>query len=270
MFLEYSFTLPGYDRPLTKEDDLYELPESFGVDWWHDTIWFNGVSMDMPGDSSEARTRGPNNGEILVTQNWRLDHEGVVLDGPMEIIWPIGKSVEPGYYRRSEHPEHWTDENHLQAPPEGCGIRFTYTPADLAASIKTEHPRVITDFDDVSIMTEEVTYSPLMTYITFKMEPNAQALAKFIEEHGEWQQDENGEPLWHYTGADVYGGWVSQMVLVDGKGNQLFPKMNGNSWYSEAWAEFDYPYIENMPDELYMAALDDTGAVDMDRTVKVK
>lgn len=272
LFLEYSFTLPDVDRAFTEADNLYELTEQYGVDWWNDTIWFNGVSMDMPNNSGEQRTPGTNNGEIIVTQNWRLDNENVTLNGPTEIILPIGKSVEKGYYIRSEHPERWEGQ-HKIAPPEGCGIRFTYTPGDLAASVKTEiRPQVGTQFEDVYILADEVTYSPLMTYITLRMNPDLQKLAKFMEENGIGPRDDStGEIMFPYTVWDMVGDWVSQMTLVDGEGKVLFPDIQGyNGGGGENRVEFDYPYIENIPDELYMAVVDDNGNVDMTRKVQVK
>ena len=271
LFMEYSFTLPGYDRVLTEEDGLYEIVRPYGVDWWCDSIWFNGVGMNMPNNSSEERTPGANNGEVIVSQNWRLDNEGVVLNGPTEIILPIGKAIEDqDYYQRSIHPEHWDENSERIAPPEGTGVRFTFDPGDVSAMIKTEHPRYAARFDEVTISVDEVVYTPIMTYITYKMSPNLEVLAKYMEEHGIGQRDEYGKLMFPYTGVNVYGEWVSQMALVDKDGKQLFPDFLGNNGCSDTWAEFDYPYMENPPEELYMAYVDQNGNVDMTKSVRVK
>ena len=61
------------------------------------------------------------------------------------------------------------------------------------------------------------------------------------------------------------------LALVDGSGKILFPESEG---YDGAWsegAEYVYPYLENMPPELWLAPVDEkTEGVNMSRAVLVK
>ena len=61
------------------------------------------------------------------------------------------------------------------------------------------------------------------------------------------------------------------LALVDGSGNIMFPDHEGADGYGADSAEFLYPYLENIPDELWMAPVDEeTESVDMSRAVLVK
>ena len=68
---------------------------------------------------------------------------------------------------------------------------------------------------------------------------------------------------------DIYTEWLTSLELVDGNGQQLFPGHYGSNGYGDTWAEYDYPYIENVPDELYLAPIMN-GVADMTQAVKVK
>lgn len=57
--------------------------------------------------------------------------------------------------------------------------------------------------------------------------------------------------------------------LVDGEGTELFPGRYGNNGYSDEWAEFLYPCIGDLPEELYLAPFVD-GRADLTQAVKVK
>ena len=118
---------------------------------------------------------------------------------------------------------------------------------------------------------KEAAFTPLMTYITLEMLPNAESVAAYKAEHGDGFYGEDGTLLWEYTGADVYGGWVSSLQLVDGNGTVLFPDHWGNNGYSAEWSEFTYPYMDaqNLPEELWLAPVED-GAADMTCAVRVK
>ncbi|HIU08369.1 MAG TPA: hypothetical protein IAD48_07485, partial [Candidatus Limiplasma pullistercoris] len=54
-----------------------------------------------------------------------------------------------------------------------------------------------------------------------------------------------------------------------GEGTELFPGHYGDNGYSDEWAEFLYPCIEDLPEELYLAPFVD-GRADLTQAVKVK
>ena len=96
-------------------------------------------------------------------------------------------------------------------------------------------------------------------------------MAAYIAENGAYYTDEDGNPLWERDGLDILDPWAMSLALVDGSGNILFPESEG---YDGAWAEgaeYVYPYLENMPSELWMAPVDEeTEGVNMSRAVLVK
>ena len=68
---------------------------------------------------------------------------------------------------------------------------------------------------------------------------------------------------------DVFGDWICSLRLVDGEGTELFPGRYGNNGYSDEWAEFLYPCIGDLPEELYLAPFVD-GSADLTQAVKVR
>ncbi len=124
--------------------------------------------------------------------------------------------------------------------------------------------------ENVTAQVSEVCYSPLMTYITLTLEGDPEAIAAYKAENGEGFYSEDGKTLlWEYGGMDVFGGWVNSLALVDGNGVPLFPNFSGSNGYGNEWAEYVYPYIEKVPEELYLAPLDGEEA-DMTQAIKVK
>jgi hypothetical protein len=75
--------------------------------------------------------------------------------------------------------------------------------------------------------------------------------------------------MWAYGSMDVFAGWVASLELVDGQGKLIFSERYGQNGYSSNTAEFLYPYLENIPDELYLAPVED-GVTDMSQAVRVK
>ncbi|MBR6860149.1 MAG: hypothetical protein IKM73_02330, partial [Acidaminococcaceae bacterium] len=116
---------------------------------------------------------------------------------------------------------------------------------------------------------KEAVFSPLMTYITLDLKVNPDSLAAFIKANGEGPKNEAGEVMWPYGGMDVFQDWVCSLELVDGQGNLVFPGHTGQNGYGNEWAEFLYPYLENIPAELYLAPIED-GVADMSQAVRVK
>ena len=223
----------------------------------------------MFGGSGGVTTGSDVPGEIIKTEYWRLDAGNVQLKDQVEISLPIGAKPDTSkYFPLFEHPE-WKDENgNFKMPDEGL-VSFTLDTGDMLDQVITEHPNIPLELPEATVKVSEAAFSPLMTYITLDLEANPDALAAFKAEHGEGWKDEEGNIIMPYTAMDVHGGWVSDLHLVDANGTQLFPGHYGCSGYGDSWAEYLYPYIESLPDELYLAPLVDWQA-DMTRAVRVR
>ncbi len=240
-------------------------PYEHGVGWWVDHFWIDGACMDMAANSGSSQSIGER-GEIIQTEYWRLDNLGVTLTGRVEIALPIGER-QP-LVTRAEHPEKFDASGNLLRPDKGL-VTFTLDTGDAFSRVVTETPRIPAVLADVTASVKEVSFTPLMTYITLELEVNPEAMKAFIAENGEGYVDEQGKLIFPYNGSDVFGGWVRSLELVDAQGRQLFPGHWGNNGYGSQWAEFLYPYIENLPGELWLAPVTD-GMGDLTQAVRVR
>ena len=248
----------------TAEEDL----EAHHVGWWIDALWLNGKEMEMPNNSGSVVSGSTVPGEIIHTEYWRLDNEGFSLNGPIQISLPIGERQDLSDYSKKNHPEKYDVDGSLKLPEKGI-VTFTYDAKDILAQVKTLHPEEEKVLPDVTAKVKEAVFSPLMTYITLDLKVNPDSLAAFIKANGEGPKNEAGEVMWPYGGMDVFPDWVCSLELVDGQGNLVFPGHTGQNGYGNEWAEFLYPYLENIPTELYLAPIED-GVADMSQAVRVK
>ena len=160
-------------------------------------------------------------------------------------------------------------------------VTFTYDAGDIQSRVKTFRPDKETVLPEVTAKVREAAFTPLMTYITLDLEANPEAMAAFIRENGENVVDEDGTVLWPYTPMDMFESWVWSLELVDKNGKLIFPGQQGCEGVGSEYAEFLYPYLENIPDELYLASVEETevdengdstgeAKVDMSHAVLVK
>ena len=281
LFLQYSYRIPDATEPLGEtmpetgslrwlDSEDYQPLDDRNVGWWIDHFWVNGQCMDMAANSGSEDHGSEVPGEIVRTEYWRLDNIDVALDGKVEIAMPIGERQPLEEYSFKNHPEKYDADRNLMKPEKGL-VTFTFDTKDTLDRVITFAPEQETVTPDVTLKVKEAAFTPLMTYITLEMQPNTESVAAYKAEHGEGFYSEDGTLLWEYTGADVYGGWVSSLQLVDGNGTVLFPDHWGNNGYNAEWAEFTYPYMDaqNLPEELWLAPVED-GAADMTRAVRIK
>ena len=121
----------------------------------------------------------------------------------------------------------------------------------------------------VESLITDLLFTPLMTYITLDLKVNPDVMAAYIQENGAGHKDDNGQVIFPFGGMDVFGDWVTSLELVDGDGTILFPGHHGQNGYGNEWAEFLYPYIETIPNALYLAPVKD-GTADMTQAVQIK
>lgn len=281
LFLQYSYRIPELADPLGEtmpetgslrwlDSEDYQPLDERNVGWWIDHFWVNGQCMDMAANSGSVKHGSEIPGEIVHTEYWRLDNIDVALDGKVEIALPIGERQPLEEYSYLQHPEKYDENRQLMKPDKGL-VTFAFDAKDTLNRVTALAPEQETVTPDVALKVQEAAFTPLMTYITLEMQANTESVAAYKAEHGEGFYGEDGALLWEYTGADVYGDWVSSMQLVDGNGTVLFPDHWGNNGYSADWAEFTYPYMDaqSLPKELWLAPMED-GVADMTRAVRVK
>lgn len=278
LFVRYSYKMNDVSKPLgasvngqegegINDDDLALLADH-QVGWWIDHLWIDGRCIDMP-ESSGATTDGSTEaGEIIQTEYWRLDNEGIVLNGKVKVSLPIGERQPISDYTKADHPEMYTADGELKEPTKGM-VSFVVDAANVEKLIHTENPNIPFTTEMGTVRVSEVCYSPLMTYITLKIDGSPDALAAYKEQNGEGYMDENGNLMWPFSTMDVYTEWLTSLELVDRNGQQLFPDHYGCNGYGDTKAEYIYPYIEKLPDKLYLAPIV-SGVADMTQAVKVK
>lgn len=271
LLLQYSYRMLDVDKAFGDSELTEEFMsnlDDLSVGWWIDNLWIDGKAMDMPNNSGAVMTGSDVPGEIVITEYWRLDNENVKLNGPVEISLPIGEKQPLSEYGRKNHPEKYDADGKLKLPDKGV-VTFTYEAKDVLSNIRILHPNEEKTLDEGAIKVSEAAFTPLMTYITLEMQVNSDAMSAYIAEHGEGHKDENGQVVFPYDGRDVLDDWLMSAELVDGQGTQVFPDHYGQNGYSSEWAEFLYPSMETIPDELYLAPIQD-GVADMSRAVRVK
>lgn len=278
LFIRYAYKMNDVNTPLgmhrtgkegdgVSEEDM-TLLTNHRVGWWIDHLWINGKCVDMPNSSGAITSGSTTPGELIQTEYWRLDNEGIMLNDKVNISLPIGERQSLSDYTKADHPEMYTDDGELKEPSKGI-VTFTLDTTGVENLVRIENPNIPFASEKGTVQVSEVCYSPLMTYITLKIDGSSDALSAYKEKNGEGYTDENGNLMWSFSTMDIYTEWLTSLELVDGNGQQLFPGHYGSNGYGDTWAEYDYPYIENVPDELYLAPIVN-GVADMTQAVKVK
>lgn len=281
LYLQWRYRMLDVDRTLGDPDEsgLYsddlQLLDEHNVGWWIDHIWINGKAIDMPANSAGDERGSSVPGEIIESWSYRLDNEDLYLpDGKIEISLPIGERQPLDDYSLLNHPEVYDEDGTLKLPEKGM-VTFQLK-TDMRSKVKVEKPEQWTEMPDLRACVSEADYTPIMMYVTLKLEGNPDSLARFIEENGEGYLDENGELLWPYSGMDVYGEWASGLTLVDGDGKEVFPGMQeeygfvyGCNGHGDNWAEYLFPYRESYPAEMWLAPMEN-GTADMTKAVRVR
>lgn len=258
----------GYDgRTLLLQYSCRDLDgQQADADWWTDHFWINGQSMDMPADSGAETTKTETPGEIVRTDYIRLDNENVQLSGSVTIGLPLGEKPDATYIKTLYNSE---IDGYTQ--PEQGLVVFSFNTGDVLSKVETLYPNVETVTDIVTVKATEAAFSPLMTYITLELAGNPDALDAYKAEHGEGYYNENGMLLFSFTSMDVHSDYLFSLTLVDESGTVLFPGYYGNNGMGDTWAEFLFPYIapENMPEQLYLAPVED-GIANMDEAIFIR
>ncbi len=251
---------PGsFVEGLTEEGN--ELKEARGAGWWYDQFWIDGkgVNLDVGAMQSVSGTAIP--GEIIETDYLPLYKAGISLQGPVRITLPIGTGPDLSELDPETHPEKYDAEGFLILPEQDV-VTFELDTKDILFQVRTFSPERETELSAFTAKVGKAAFSPLMTYITVDMALKPGALEAFIAE--------NGELMFRYGPYNVVTPWLESLTLVDGNGTALFPDAMGLEEHGEQTAEFQYPYMENLPEQLFLAPYDkDTGIADMSSAIPV-
>lgn len=276
LLLVYSYRIPDAElasgahqdgqRNFAYQESCMQLLRDRGVGWWIDHIWFDGRAMDMPGNSYGQTVIDVENGMLTEKQVYRLDHEGVTLNGPVEVSLPIGERQPLEAYSRKEHPEKYAEDGTLLLPDAGM-ITFTLE-AGHRSQVTVSTPDSPLVLDELTAKVTEAAFSPIMTYVTLSLEADPDALAAYKAENGEGIYDEDGRLIYAYDGTDLMAGWIYSLQLVDAQGRVLTTE-GGCNGFGVDWAEFVYPAQAELPDELWLAPVN-AGQADLTRAVRVR
>ena len=291
LLLQYSFRLPEAEKPLgvtaaevyedwlpegmTPDTWVYgvaegaeEMPAEHGVGWWIDDFWIDGRPVgDMPDGSGQYVTGTGVPGELIETDIWRLDNAGIFPEGKVRISLPIGERQDLDDYLREEHPEKYGEDGLLLLPERGV-VTFEFDAGDALPGLRAVRPETEIVLPEFTARVRETVFSPLATYIRLDLAVPDEVLEAYAARDGQ-ELDEDGEPLWPVGPMDVFGSWLDSLQLTDAEGNAVFPEFWGPAEYSDEDAEFVLPFLETVPEALFLTPVDDETGPDLSRAVPV-
>lgn len=271
LLLAYTYKFKNQTQVFPDDENPWgtgEMMQAHNVGWWIDNLWIDGKAVDMAWGSSGMTTGTGEPGEVQIIEYWWLDHEDVALEDEVEISLPIGECQE--LVTRSEHPELFDENGDRKLPDKGM-VTFTFDAGDAAKNVVVEHPNIETETGTLTAKITEAAYSPLLTYIEMAYEVKPEALEAFIAENGEGYKDGNGTLVHPFDAGDVMADdpWLSDLKLVDKDGKIVGDERLNIQMIGEKGAEFVIPYMEDMPDELYLAPVEKDSA-NMEQAVKLR
>lgn len=229
---------------------------------WVDRFWIDGKPIGMPNMSSGITVGSETPGELLFYNLYRLDQDGIFLRDTVMIGLPILNRVD-----LSSLPRDANGRSIL--PVDDAHVLSFSLDTSIKNGIQEESPNVETSFDGMTFKASKVTYSPIKLYITLDMDVSSEAIAAM----GEGIQDDQGNIIMAYTGADVASQWVYSANLVTKDGQRVFKHAEGfANGYQGADAKsvyFQFPYAEVYPDVMYLAPMEGDTA-DMTKAVRVR
>lgn len=258
----------SYVEGLTEEGN--GLLEAKQIGWWYDQFWIDGKGVDLAVGAMQSVSGSDIPGEIIETDYLPLYKAGVFLEGTVRISLPIGARPDLSEYDPEAHPEKFDADGFLILPETNV-VTFELDTKDILSRVRAFRPEQETELSGFTAKVSDAALTPLMTYITVEMNLKPGALEAFIAENGEGEKDENGQLIYKYGPINVVTPWLESLKLVDGNGTVFFPEQAGLEGNEAQKAEFMYPYMENLPESLFLAPYDEeTGKADMSRAVSVK
>lgn len=241
-------------------------PEDFSqwpVGWWTDNLWIDGQEVAMPGMSSSEMWAGDENGEVVVSEMYRLDQVGLFLSGDVRIALPIGE-------KQYQVGEEWTldmDENGKVREPEKGIVAFNLNcdapVRHYAAGEKATMP------DGTTVWVETADDTLMKLYVTVHFALSDAAREAYRAENGEGYVLLDSTVL-PFEDGDMVGAWMSNLTLVDEDGKPLRAHLGyGEGCWSLSNDAVGYVFAheEAYPAHLYLAPENMDGTVDMTRAI---
>lgn len=219
------------------------------VGWWTDNLWLNGQNVDMPGLSGGETWAGDENGEIVVSEMYRLDQVGVFLSGDVQIDLPIGEKQHYDY----EMWQSMLKEDGTFRKPDAGLVSFTLN-CDAPVTHYADGERVILP-DGTAAWVESADDTPVKLYVTVRYEISDAQRKAFRAENGEGYVFPDGTVM-PFDDVDMVGSWVYGLTLVDADGKPLRASLGygeGNWGVGSGVADYVFSHEDAYPEQVYLA-----------------
>lgn len=248
-------------RYLTNDD--MDAIASWPVGSWTDAIWINGHETDMPGMSGSKMWAGDEPGEVIFSEMYRLDQEGIALSGEARIALPIGQKQ----HQTREFIQANRLEDGTRPEPDAGMLSFSLN-ADAPVVHHAQGPTVVLP-DGSRVWLKQADDTLMKCYVTLGYEVSEQQKAAYTAQYGEGMIMEDGSIL-PWPDSEMLGAWPYRMTLVDKQGNALCQALS----YAEGlWGigngeiHYVFPHMEMAWEEIYVAPINSDGTVEMERAI---
>lgn len=245
-------------RRMLNEDEITAFDHA-PVGWWTDNLWLNGQNVDMPGLSGGETWAGDENGEIVVSEMYRLDQVGVFLSGDVQIDLPIGEKQHYDY----EMWQSMLKEDGTFRKPDAGLVSFTLN-CDAPVTHYADGERVILP-DGTAAWVESADDTPVKLYVTVRFEISDAQREAFRAENGEGYVFPDGTVM-PFDDVDMVGSWVYGLTLVDADGKPLRASLGygeGNWGVGSGVADYVFSHEDAYPEQVYLAPQTGEDSADM-------
>lgn len=245
-------------RRMLNEDEITAFDHA-PVGWWTDNLWLNGQNVDMPGLSGGETWAGDENGEIVVSEMYRLDQVGVFLSGDVQIDLPIGEKQHYDY----EMWQSMLKEDGTFRKPDAGLVSFTLN-CDAPVTHYADGERVILP-DGTAAWVESADDTPVKLYVTVRYEISDAQREAFRAENGEGYVFPDGTVM-PFDDVDMVGSWVYGLTLVDADGKPLRASLGygeGNWGVGSGVADYVFSHEDAYPEQVYLAPQTGEDSADM-------
>ena len=213
----------------------------------------------MPGLSGGETWAGDENGEIVVSEMYRLDQVGVSLSGDVQIDLPIGEKQHYDY----ETWQSMLKEDGTFRKPEAGIVSFTLN-CDAPVTHYADGERVILP-DGTAAWVESADDTPVKLYVTVRFEISDAQREAFRAENGEGYVFPDGTVM-PFDDVDMVGSWVYGLTLVDADGKPLRASLGygeGNWGVGSGVADYVFSHEDAYPEQVYLAPQTGEDSADM-------
>ena len=202
---------------------------------------------------------GDENGEIVVSEMYRLDQVGVFLSGDVQIDLPIGEKQHYDY----EMWQSMLKEDGTFRKPDAGLVSFTLN-CDAPVTHYADGERVVLP-DGTAAWVESADDTPVKLYVTVRFEISDAQREAFRAENGEGYVFPDGTVM-PFDDVDMVGSWVYGLTLVDADGKPLRASLGygeGNWGVGSGVADYVFSHEDAYPEQVYLAPQTGEDSADM-------